>query len=65
MALLFMTRQDVLNGLRAAKEINVVDDTDLWRKAFDLYREATGVKMNARDRCSKCFKMVREWLEKE
>lgn len=34
----------------------------LWKRAFKLYQEATGVKLDMS--CNKCFQKVLEWLQK-
>lgn len=53
----------ILSKLNASKEVTVCDDTDNWRDAFDLFHRATGIKMRASDRCSKCFQMVLDFLQ--
>lgn len=56
-------KTDILTRLNNSKEVNTADDTNNWRKAFDLFNVNTGMKMKASDRCSKCFQMVLDWLQ--
>jgi uncharacterized protein (DUF2236 family) len=56
-------KKQLLQTMRASKEIQTMDDTPNWRRAFDMYWEATGTRLRTKDRCSKCFNMVIEWLE--
>lgn len=58
-----MSKQEVLDRLRASREINVMDDTNNWRDAFALYNASTGNKVKTSDRCSKCFQRVLDWLQ--
>lgn len=58
-----MDKEEVLNRLRIAREVNVMDDTKNWKDAFKLYNEAHGTKMKAEDRCSKCYQKVLDWLQ--
>jgi hypothetical protein len=59
-----MTKSEVLQALKSSRELNTVDNTPNWNDAFALYNVANGTKMKARDRCSKCFQLVSEWLQK-
>jgi hypothetical protein len=61
----FMTRREVLESLKASRYFNTADDIALWREAFRLYNEATGVGLKTKDGCSKCFAAVKEWLLEE
>lgn len=58
-----MTKEEVLNELKASREINEPGDTKLWRVAFDLYLKAKGMKLSLT--CSKCFAAVKEWLTED
>lgn len=59
-----MDKREVLMALRASREVNTMADTENWRIAFTLYNQATGSKVKTRDRCSKCFQKVLDWLQK-
>jgi hypothetical protein len=59
-----MSKEEVHNALKASREINTFSDSRLWREAFDLYHQNTGVRVWAKDNCSKCFNKVKDWLEK-
>lgn len=58
-----MTKSEVLLTLKSSRKINTMEDSQPWRDAFALYNEATGSKLKARDRCSKCFQKVLDWLQ--
>lgn len=58
-----LTKEEVLNNLKASREVNTMDDTKNWRDAFALYNVAHGTRMTARDRCQKCFGKVLDWLQ--
>lgn len=60
-----MSKQEVLDRLKASREVSTMDDTNNWRDAFALFNANTGNKLKAQDRCSKCFQMVLDWLQKE
>ena len=58
-----MSKQEILDRLKASREISTVDDTNNWRDAFALYNASTGNKVKTTDRCMKCFQMVLDWLQ--
>jgi len=58
-----MSKQDVLNRLKASREVIVMDDTNNWRDAFALYNASTGQNLKAEDRCQKCYQKVLDWLQ--
>jgi hypothetical protein len=55
-------RKELYQKMKASREINQIEDTPNWRRAFDLYHAATGVRLRVKDFCSKCFNKVAEWL---
>jgi len=59
-----MTKDEILNALKASREINTFSNTPLWSAAFDLYNAQAGDKLRIKDNCSKCYNKVKEWLEK-
>ena len=61
----FMEKQEILDALKASREFNTNEDTELWRKAFEVFNKSTGHRLTTRPVCSKCFTMVKEWLLKE
>ena len=58
-----MSKQEVLDRLKASHEIRTVDDTNNWRDAFALYNASTGNNVKTTDRCMKCFQRVLDWLQ--
>lgn len=56
------TKHELLNLMKASRELNVFDNTKQWRKAFELYNAATGNHLKTSDSCSRCFISVKEWL---
>jgi putative IMPACT (imprinted ancient) family translation regulator len=58
-----ITKEEILNRLKASRQINTMEVTDNWKAAFDLYNEARGTKMKAEHRCSKCYQMVLDFLQ--
>jgi hypothetical protein len=60
---LFMTKEEVLQALKATREVNTMDNTKNWQEAFALYNVANGARLKAGDRCNKCFTKVLEWLQ--
>lgn len=58
-----MTKEEVLQNLKASGEIKEGSRSDNWRKAFELYNKATGSRLNIDGMlCNKCFAAVTEWL---
>jgi hypothetical protein len=58
---LCMTKQEVLEELKKAGQIDSSRKSPLWLEAFKLYNEAhpQGKKNPS---CGSCFNRVREWL---
>jgi hypothetical protein len=57
-----MTKEELLNQMKASREHNTMGNTKLWREAFKMYNEAHGTNLKASDGCGKCFNKVAEWL---
>jgi ribosomal protein L32 len=59
----FMTKEEVLQNLKSSGQFKEASRSEYWRKAFELYNQATGSKLNIDHRiCPKCFAAVTEWL---
>lgn len=56
-------KADILARLTNSKEVNTVDPTANWQKAFDLFNANTGHRMIAGDRCTSCYQIVLDWLQ--
>jgi hypothetical protein len=54
------TKEELLNHMRASREFNTFGKTSGWKLAFQMHRDATGMKLKMN--CPKCFTMVKEWL---
>lgn len=55
-------RNQIVQQLRAAGLWTTADKSSkVWKRAFDLYNEATGTRLDMG--CNKCFQKVKEWLE--
>jgi hypothetical protein len=55
-------REELLNRLRSTGAIHRLErGENLWREAFELYREAKGEHLSMK--CSRCFQKVKEWLQ--
>lgn len=60
------TRESIRDTLRASSDWNyTTSDSKLWRVAFQLYNEAHPAdQLEIKWNCSKCFGIVKDWLEK-
>lgn len=62
-----MTKTEVYQALKTYNELHHFrNDSEHWNNAFLLYNAAHGLdgKERLRMSCSKCFVMVREWLQR-
>jgi hypothetical protein len=57
-----MNKADLLDHMKASREILTYNDTPAWRRAFILARQ-NGLE-NIEPGCIKCIIKVKEWLER-
>jgi hypothetical protein len=58
-----LDKSGVLAALKGNGNIHRYNGSDLWKRAFSLYKEDTGDN-GVDTSCGRCYGKVKEWLEK-